>query len=388
MKLVDRHKPADFLPPPLGNLVVLLNPASEAAKWTGIQRAVWRRIAMSDGDEARLQDFIEGHKFFRDEQRPVVIAATAARDWPPDGVWPTDCADLARLANPPPQDKGKLDIINAYRQQAKRGAQSIDYDWSTYDLFPAFRFDFRPLASSLERFAQRDSNPVNADPSADAEPSDITDLLNGCAIHRPSSILGWLAHWAGALLRVFPFMNTDAEQTHTIGQFDPPRSPESITSGSGFSERPFGTTHELVGWDENAPAARRLQPLGHGLGDKELTVGYGDVVGREAQCPLATGWPTKARAKALAQNNGASAVRWNAGDLPPDSRPALRFQHGFYPAHLPPITRANDPFWNLRALDNALAEHDGYMLSSFICAMQQLVLDDITDIAPTPPPPP
>ena len=59
-------------------------------------------------------------------------------------------------------------------------------------------------------------------------------------------------------------------------------------------------------------------------------------------------------------------------------------EHGFYPAHLPPITRANDPFWNLRALDNALAEHDGYMLSSFICAMQQLVLDDVTDIPPLP----
>ena len=53
------------------------------------------------------------------------------------------------------------------------------------------------------------------------------------------------------------------------------------------------------------------------------------------------------------------------------------FLHGFNLAGQQPITRANDPFWNMRALD-ALMRHDGYKLSSFICAMNQLVMDDIT----------
>ena len=43
-----------------------------------------------------------------------------------------------------------------------------------------------------------------------------------------------------------------------------------------------------------------------------------------------------------------------------------------------PITRANDPFWNMRAFDNELSRHDGYRLTSFICAVSQLVLDDTT----------
>jgi hypothetical protein len=50
------------------------------------------------------------------------------------------------------------------------------------------------------------------------------------------------------------------------------------------------------------------------------------------------------------------------------------------------ITRANDPFWNIRAFDTALARHDGYVLSSFICGLNQLILDDITSFNPRPPP--
>ena len=158
VKLVDRHAPADFMPPPLGNLVVLLNPASEAAKWTKVQEAVWRRIEMSGGDMARASDYKAGHEFFRDEQRPIVVSATAARDWPPGGVWASDCPDLVRLARkvtkPPPNANladldADRDLLDEFDQAAERRAQYIDYDWATYDLFPAFRFDFRPAASSL-----------------------------------------------------------------------------------------------------------------------------------------------------------------------------------------------------------------------------------------------
>jgi hypothetical protein len=58
--------------------------------------------------------------------------------------------------------------------------------------------------------------------------------------------------------------------------------------------------------------------------------------------------------------------------------PAAQFVHGFLNTGRAAVTRANDPFWNMRAYDNALARHDGYLLSSFICAMQQFVLDDVT----------
>ncbi len=389
VKLVDRHAPADFMPPPLGNLVVLLNPASEAAKWTKVQEAVWRRIEMSGGDMARASDYKAGHEFFRDEQRPIVVSATAARDWPPGGVWASDCPDLVRLARkvtkPPPNANladldADRDLLDEFDQAAERRAQYIDYDWATYDLFPAFRFDFRPAASSLERFAQR--RPVVTSPAEGTSPNGASvgypHLRDFCAMAGPFGFWGWLAHFAAAAVSVFPFMNTDVDQTRTIGQLDPPRPAEAITSSRGFSGRPFGTTHELVGWNPaSAPAVRA------GSNVKEETLDYSEVVGDKAQCPRATHWLSLARTARKAVNNG-YATWWDARDLPRGSRPALRFEHGFYPAHLPPITRANDPFWNLRALDNALAEHDGYMLSSFICAMQQLVLDDVTDIPPLP----
>jgi hypothetical protein len=35
----------------------------------------------------------------------------------------------------------------------------------------------------------------------------------------------------------------------------------------------------------------------------------------------------------------------------------------------------------MRAFDTALVRHDGYMLSSFICAMNQLVMDDPAGLA-------
>ena len=41
LKAVRRHRFGETLPPVLGNLVVLINPASEASKWTAIQREVW-----------------------------------------------------------------------------------------------------------------------------------------------------------------------------------------------------------------------------------------------------------------------------------------------------------------------------------------------------------
>jgi hypothetical protein len=246
-------------------------------------------------------------------------------------------------------------------REAERRSRSIEYDWATYDLFPAFRFDFRPVASSLERYAQRR-------PGGEIESGPYGYLFDACSSRGPSNITGWLAHFAGAALRVFPFMNTDVMQSRTIGHLDPPRASESIMSNVSDSPWPFGTTHQLVGWNPGSPAAERSAD------------NYVEVAGPKVQCPVATGWLSKARAFRKVEDPSAHEMQWDAADVKPgDGRPALRFEHGYYPTHLQPITLGNDPFWNLRALDNTLAEHDGYMLSSFICAMQQLVLDDITD---------
>lgn len=380
LKRVEAHRPgrlvvangartverADFVPAPVGNLVVLINPAAEAAKWTEMQRAVWRRIAMSLSDKARAEEQSLGHLFFRAEQRPALVSVTAARDWPPGGVRAVDCAPAAaQVERAVEQGASRASAAADVRdhqqllaEEKARRSRYIDYDSATYDLFPMFRWDFRPVANSLERYARR----------LGGAPDPCDEALPAWVVPR---VLYEISMW----LPLFPFMNTDVEQTRTIGHLDPPRGPLGAARDYYFSGRPFGTTHEARGWRFSGPQRKQTGEEGP---PRETSVDYADIGGPQAACPRATDWLAEARRRKT-EGQG-SATFWDAIMLDTDKRPALRFQHGFDLAGLAAITRANDPFWNVRTLDNALAQHDGYMLSSFICAMQQLVLDDIAPV--------
>ena len=351
VKAVARHQPGAAFPPPLGDLVVLINPASEATKWTDVQRALWRRIAVSASERRPPGDYAQGHAFFRPDQRPVVLATTAARDWPPGGLRERDCA-------PPP-------VVGTAREKLaesrKLAAERVDYDWATYDLFPAFKFDLRPLADTAERAV------------TGRDPHDSCAAMRGDAD-------GLLRRGAVALIdlaRFAPFQQTDPEQTRTIGHFDPPRAARGTTRTNFFSARPFGTTHELRGREDGVARYGRDRTAG-----REIPVDYDMIAEPVAACPSSAGWLTSARARRLAEDPRGHATFWISAEAEDARQPALVFQHGFKEAGLSPITRASDPFWNMRAFDSALARHDGYMLSSFICAMNQLVMDD-----PSAPPP-
>ena len=359
VKAVARHQPGAYFPAPLGDLVVLINPAAEATKWTDVQRAVWRRIAISASERRPGDEYEQGHRFFRADQRPVLISATAARDWPPGGLRERDCAPPAAWTQ-----------AEAKRAESRRLAgAAVDYDWATYDLFPAFKFDLRPLADTLQRRL------TGIDPH------------DSCAGLRGEGDGSWRAAMASAvdLLRFAPFQQTDPEQTRTIGHYDPPRAARGATRDAYFSARPFGTTHELRGRDD---AQARYGREDQGVW-REIPVDYDMIAGVYADCPSSEGWLARARARQLQTDPSGHATFWEsvrAGDR----APALAFQHGFRDAGLSPITRANDPFWNMRAFDSALARHDGYMLSSFICAMNQLAMDDpvavpIASMAPSAP---
>jgi hypothetical protein len=161
--------------------------------------------------------------------------------------------------------------------------------------------------------------------------------------------------------------------------------------------KPFGTTHELRTSDRIwQHVARKTSAQDT---NREIPLGYGEIMMPEAACPAATGWLSRARNEKIQEQAKADpgphrhyATNWDSYDLKVstvanEGFPALRFVHGFADSGISPPTRPNDPFWNLRAFDTALAEHDGYMLSSFICAMNQLALDDITNILPLAPVP-
>lgn len=357
-RAIRAHAHGAPFPSPLGDLVVLINPAAEAAKWVRLQRAVLSRIAFFEQD-GPIEEIAKGHRFFPDDQKPVLISMTAARYWPPGGIRNEDClaAHASRL------------LYNRLRDSVRAEARGLLYDVPTSVLFPAFRLDFRPLADVIEGWAHQ-------------LPRKQAEKVKPCTERPQSGPLGDLAIGVADRLRYFPFMNTDLEQTRTIGHLDPPRPAYGHLLQSGASEQPFGTTHEMGGLRKRD--AETLIPF-HTIGDSS-----------EAACPRADGWLLAAR-RLVPPFGTLWDTAWlrhdttRKGQLETLSRlgldrihpPAAHIIHGLVNAGRKPITHGNDPFWNIRAYDNILAKHNGYVLSSLICTTQQFVMDDIVAVPPT-----
>jgi hypothetical protein len=365
VKSVRRHKPGEPLPPVLGNLLVLVNPAAEAAKWTAIQREVWGRIAYNTDSVTPMDVVQASHEFFPGHQTPVVVSVTAAQTFPAGGLRGGDCEWIDLKVN----DKfaGERNRIGkALGKGEGMFREGIDYDFATHDLFPAFKFNFKPLASWLDRWAAH----VAGLPPAGKSCKEVRPGFWGGLISHPT-------HFFSKLLRDFPFQSTNDELSRTIGNLDPVRPAGGVLVNKRTpSSAPFGTTHELF---DNGPS-RKPQA-------------YASLADAKVICPPANYWLSRARLmeKPYGTNwdsSGLGAPLTGVTGRIEQSPPALQFLHGFNLAGQQPITRANDPFWNMRALD-ALSRHDGYRLSSFICAMNQLVMDEVTVVpAPGPPKPP
>ena len=343
-KAVRRNADGAILPPVLGDLVVLINPAAEARKWTDIQRDVWER--RGSGGAARM---------FDPAQRPVVVSVTSALAFPPGGLRPGDCAWIGLDVDD--QFKRARELIRIGLEHSDSMFTSgVDYDFATHDLFPTFKLDFRPAGAYLERLAARVERrqPQGETCRHFAQPG-LGRALLALPLHALSTVAA-----------TFPFQSSNVEETHTIGNLDPPRPPAGVLADALPSAAPFGTTHELLG----------LQTFG-----EERHNPYATLADAPIDCPLSNDWLASARA-ARADQDG---LFWDSEVLAPAppgatdrGKPAARFLQGLPLAGTAPITGANDPFWNVRAFDNALSRHDGYRLTSFICAMNALVMDDIT----------
>lgn len=355
LKAVRRHRFGEVLPPVLGDLVVLINPASEATKWTAIQRAVWERVSFRADAGTSPEEVARDSGLFPIAQRPIVMSVTAALAFPAGGLRPGDCAWIGLDV-----DDGFQDARARIRQRlAGTDAMfdaGVNYDWATHDLFPAFKFDFRPAASFLDRAAARFEH---------RSPRGMS-----CALPReadfPNGLLTLPLRALSVVAATFPFQISLPEESHTIGNLDPPRPAAGVLADAQPSGAPFGTTHEMSGLATSV---------------SERFHAYGALADAEIDCPPAKHWLIRARQRRAAQNGAG----WDSQDLDPpegggdgQNSPAVRFQHGLPLTGIAPISLGNDPFWNVRAFDNALSRHDGYRRSSFICALSQLVLDDIT----------
>lgn len=359
VKAVQRHKPGEILPPVLGDLVVLVNPAAEAAKWTAVQREVWRRTAFVTGPNTPTSEVLAGNDLFPIRQKPVLVSITAALAFPAGGLRPGDCAWIG------------LDVADRFARARARIRERLaatdrmfdagaDYDWATHDLFPTFEFDFRPAAAYLDRVAAHIEG---------RQPAGLT-----CSAARPAGLVATLEtlplRALAVLIGTFPFQRTAPEETRSIGNLDPPRPADGVLADAVPSAAPFGTTHELMGH-----AAAGLEPHHP----------YATLADAPLDCPVSNRWLYRARLAQAAQHG----LFWDSDKLAApepgladQNPPRARFLHGLELTGIAPITRADDPFWNIRAFDNELARHDGYRLSSFICAISQLVLDDTTGSGP------
>jgi hypothetical protein len=359
-----------YFDPPLGNLVVLINPASEARKWTTIQRAVWNKIIFRSGEGKSDEEYEQGHRFFPSYQRPVLIAVTSAFAWPPGGIRAEDCAiafnfDKPFMDNPPVTagadhrrrvEKLLHGAISDVDDKSRKGG--VVYDSATHDLFPFFKFDFRPMADRLDRYGRFLADQKVPKLSCDKE-AEVTSWWPKLLIKM------------AALLRDAPFQESDMEETRTIGNLDVPRHAAGSLIDNLLTARPFGTTHEIRGGTNPA-----------------VSMSYSDLAKSSlVQCPISDFWLSRARRDKPKYGTGWSSDELSApaaDENPSAGSISARISHGFELAGMQPITRANDPFWNMRAYDDVIAAHSGYKLSSFICAINQLVMDEPTKI-PSPP---
>ena len=400
---IARHVPGTAMAPPFGDLIVLLNPASEASNWTVLQRAMRERVRfvypMREADvhdeiAHDTKDIEDGHKFYPVHQPPVYVTLGSANTWPAGGIRRADVEYLHRQIlgeNPTaaaPESSNPADSNNSEEAQKTctdmlRRQAILDrphYDWATHDLFPAFRFDFRAAADTLEEIAK---GGVSADICG-------LDDRNANLRNNAEEPLGIL-RLAAAFLRNFPFMNTDVEQTRTIGNLIPMRSPIGALSGGGIlASTLYGTTHELT-FNLGKVEADFMLPSYRMASDPAYT-----------ECAVVDHWLWRARTRKDVNNS----MNWDSGytgdasgqDDPPnlsalrdqpsmaDGRLESRFRHGLAHSGMAPIVRGNDPFWNVRVFETGMRDHDGYTSYPLMCAIQQLVMDRIAE--PDAPPAP
>ncbi|MGH1329872.1 MAG: hypothetical protein ACRBBK_03255 [Paracoccaceae bacterium] len=295
IKAISAHPPGtarggQVMPPLAGDMVVLINPASEAAKWTSLQREMRAAFGMDDTqnyitatkngatDPTRYRNLAAWRRQFPQAQRPTYIAITSTDNWP----------------------------------QGKR-AGAFDFDTPTGVFFP---------------FAQ------------------------GLAGKR------------------------SPEERSTIGHLEPRYHPDTLNILDG---PPVGTTHELSVNAKPARAARYRH-----ASDPDL-----------AWCDAANGWLAQVRKdqRALGWSHGDA---WDYGltygeaeqklvaaeNIARGRNPAsVQWRHGINTAAkegLWSVVPGNAPFWNVRAQDNAVRNHAGYQNYPLWCALNQLVLDDVT----------
>lgn len=380
----SKSGPRPLVKSPLGDLVVLLNPASESEKWISIQRAFSSRMnAAADTPEVQ--------NAYSVRQPPIYMSLTAARSWPANGIHRSDIRGL-RTAMP-----ANSASCAAIRKSNSSYKPTYDYDTATYDLFPFFKFDFRPLAQTIDDYASPD-------------PFDCNSLDGKDVPSKPNKLLMAGLRGLSASLRNAPFLETNVEQTRTIGHVDPMRPPFGLLIGRENDPATwFGTTHELL-----INAKRKQRPPGEESSGTDTASYVNASSPVNSECAVVDNWLTTARTKYAHPQRTGTLVNWDSGwssgripgklvpgDPNQPNLTKIRFRPDDPPSHIEgqirqtlffsgmrSITGANDPFWNIRAFESAMTSHNGYVSYPLICTIFQFVMDKVTDDTAGSPPKP
>ena len=280
LETLDARKAGEIFQAPLGDLVVLFNPAAEAWKWTDIQKKVL---------QARKATAGRGDRNFDPNQRPVYVAATSACFFPEAEAKARDLQGRHIACD---EATGRLFPI----------FKTLTFDWAR---------DHRTTIGHLYPKGEGD----------DALLGQTHDLdING-SLHEASSY-NRASNPVYSQCRVADGWLTLAKARHTG-----------------------------PGWD--AGSAASIDPA-----DPNLAL---DPINDSVHYDVP--W------FAL----DADQVRFER-----DLRVNAQFRHGIARGIGPSITEPDDPFWNVRALDTAVADHGGFFGFATWCAFNQLVLDDVT----------
>jgi hypothetical protein len=201
---VPGHRPKTEMKPLLGDLVVLLNPASEAKNWTDIQWAMRRWAEIPDdvnavslsgaASAAERAKILKWKQMFPTTQRPFYVSITATKDW----------NETERRSRPDVKVKadlatGSLFPISSYLAGRFSRERSTTIGHLTPEYRPIMRSDSKlsfyklagnPVGTSHELIKNSSAN-FGGDPSAKRIPTTYSNSGNPktswCGSHN-----GWL----------------------------------------------------------------------------------------------------------------------------------------------------------------------------------------------------
>jgi hypothetical protein len=373
--LVRTHKPGDLLQSPLGNLVVLLNPAAEAWKWTSIQREMRLHVHFPEDTTDVDPQAKAGLNFYPPNQPPVYISITSAFSWPAAALTRNELDSLPQRRDPDTDEMVSL----------------AQYDSATHDAFPLFKGNFQPLAQTLVRLAAwfPTSKPGQGTFFPDRSACGSWETFAKICVSAVTHVLKSTAAFAPNI----PFTNQATDDTLTIGNLDPSRPPydghvnpprhpyDGFKSPTPQSPLPFGTTSELI--------------VNNHIGHPTLYTNAGSAY--LSECAMLDHWLWQARHNPkLGPYEGwdSGFSHTQGGLVTPDAdtpnltpiRPRARTRDGHLEIQFrqyllksgtQSIITSDDPMWNIRAFDTTLAFHGGYVSYPLICALNQLVMDDV-----------